>query len=192
MQQCCGQSNTLQKTNNTNNAHVIQRGVGNKTKTTMTNERFTPMVYSTEKQKWLYIEDFATFGDFIWETMRTVFDKFENFPECINPAEKPLTKEKFELVKAYAEIEEDLKDAFDAYMQLRPFKDGAKIDEYVDMFRESYVGCYLSKSEFTSQYVEERLGRRSSNWLMSYFDYDALEAELFSIDYAFINGFVFR
>jgi antirestriction protein len=97
----------------------------------------------------------------------------------------------------FAEIEEAGHDieAVQAYRanmgeQYTPLSDGR---DWIDQFEEAYIG-EMSTREFAEQLADETLlsDPSISQWLVTYFDYEKFERDLFMGDYWENKGYIFR
>ena len=111
----------------------------------------------------------------------------DNLPECWY-CESGIDEETFDLIKAYADLDEDERRAYEAYLDLR-----CESDVTVEDFREHYCGEWHSEEEFTENLLDE-LGILDEvpEHLRRFFDVSAYSDELFRYDYDYIDNFVFR
>ena len=121
------------------------------------------------------------------EDVELMFQDADNVPECWY-SECSLDEETFDLIKAYAELDEDEQRAYEAYLDLR-----CESDVTVEDFREHYCGEWNSEEEFTENLIED-LGILDEipEHLRRFFDVSAYSRELFQYDYDFCDNFVFR
>ena len=121
------------------------------------------------------------------EDPELMFQDADNLPECWY-SECGLDEETFDLIKAYAELDEDERRAYEAYLDLR-----CEHDVTVEDFREHYCGEWHSEEEFTENLIDE-LGILDEvpEHLRHFFDVSAYSDELFRYDYDYTDGFVFR
>ena len=116
-----------------------------------------------------------------------MFSDCDNLPEQFY-CECCLDEATFDLIKEYAELDEDEQRAYEAYLDLR-----CESDVTVEDFREHYCGEWHSEEEFAENLVEE-LGILDEvpEHLRRFFDMEAYARELFAYDYDYTDGFVFR
>ena len=76
------------------------------------------------------------------EDVELMFQDADNIPECWY-SECGLDEETFDLIKAYAELDEDEQRAYEAFLDLR-----CESDLTVEDFRENYCGEWNSEEEF--------------------------------------------
>lgn len=121
------------------------------------------------------------------QDVELMFQDADNIPECWY-SECGLDEETFDLIKAYAELDEDEQRAYEAYLDLR-----CEHDVTVEDFREHYCGEWHSEEEFTENLIDE-LGLLDEipEHLRRFFDVSAYSDELFRYDYDYTDGFVFR
>ena len=121
------------------------------------------------------------------EDPELMFQDCDNIPECWY-SECGLDEETFDLIKAYAELDEDEQRAYEAFLDLR-----CESDLTVEDFRENYCGEWNSEEEFAENLIEE-LGVLDEvpEHLRRFFDVSAYSDELFRYDYDYTDGFVFR
>ena len=121
------------------------------------------------------------------EDPELMFQDADNLPECWY-CESGIDQETFDLIKAYAELDEDERRAYEAYLDLR-----CESDVTVEDFREHYCGEWHSEEEFTEQLVDDQgILDEVPEHLRRFFDMEAYADELFRYDYEFCENFVFR
>ena len=121
------------------------------------------------------------------EDVELMFQDADNIPECWY-CEIGIDEETFDLIKAYADLDEDEQRAYEAYLDLR-----CESDVTVEDFREHYCGEWHSEEEFTENLLDE-LGVLDEipEHLRRFFDVSAYSDELFRYDYDYTENFVFR
>ncbi len=144
---------------------------------------------------WLDLTTFDSYDEFIEvckllhrdeEDPELMFQDYENFPREWY-SESCMEEETFENIKRYADMDEDMREAFDDYMDNFGFVD-------FDRFEESYCGKYSSEEDFAEQLVDECYDiDKMMGSLAIYFNYKAFARDLFMSDYTMgDNGHVFR
>ena len=121
------------------------------------------------------------------DDVELMFQDADNLPECWY-CESSLDEETFDLIKEYADLDEDERRAYEAYLDLR-----CESDVTVEDFREHYCGEWHSEEEFTENLLDE-LGILDEipEHLRRFFDVSGYSDELFRYDYDYSDGFVFR
>ena len=121
------------------------------------------------------------------EDVELMFQDADNIPECWY-CESGIDEETFDLIKEYADLDEDERRAYEAYLDLR-----CESDVTVEDFREHYCGEWHSEEEFTENLLEE-LGILDEipEHLRRFFDVSGYSDELFRYDYDYIDSYVFR
>lgn len=116
-----------------------------------------------------------------------MYQDFECFPREWY-SEGYLSRKKFDLIKEYAEMPEDDKEAFECYVNYK----GSADEEIFEDFREAYMGSWDSEEEFAEHFAEEcdMLHEVPEN-LQYYFDWEAYARDLFMCDFYFDSGHVF-
>lgn len=116
-----------------------------------------------------------------------MFSDSDNLPDQFY-CECCLDEATFDLIKAYADLDEDERRAYEAYLDLR-----CESDVTVEDFREHFCGEWHSEEEFTEQLIDD-LGLLDEipEHLRRFFDTAAYSRELFQYDYDFCDNFVFR
>ena len=116
---------------------------------------------------------------------------YESFPREFY-TEGFMSEREFDLIKAYSELSDDDKEAFEAYISYRGFS--SSDDERIfDDFREAYMGEWKSEEDFAEHIAEEcdMLHDVPDN-LRYYFDWSKYARDLFMCDFHFDSGHVFR
>ena len=116
-----------------------------------------------------------------------MFSDYENFPDSWYD-EGSLSENTFERIQEFAELDDDEREAYEAFMDVR-----CDSDVTIEEFREAYCGEWHSEEEFTEQLVDD-LGLLDEipEHLRRFFDLQAYSDELFRYDYDFTDRFVFR
>ena len=148
---------------------------------------------------WLDLTTFADYDEFLAvcayihrdeadpEFMAQDFDSFprEWYTEGF------MSEREFDLIQAYAELDDDEREAFEVYVSA--FGSSRDDISIFDNFREAYNGKWSSEEEFAEQLAEDCcMLHGAPESLKMYFDYKAFARDLFIDDYYFESGFVFR
>ena len=146
--------------------------------------------------KWLDITAFADYDEFLAVCRFLHRDEadpefmaqdYENFPEEWY-TEGFMSREEFDKIQEFAELDEDEREAFEAFLDLK-----CDSDLSVHDFREAYCGEWDSEEEFARNIVEEcGMLDNVPESLKDYFDFERYADELFRYDYDFQDGYVFR
>lgn len=156
-------------------------------------------VYGCEKALfgcWLDLTKFADYDEFIAVCRYLHRDEadpeymaqdYENFPEEWY-TEAFMSREQFEHIQEFAELDEDEREAYEAFLDVR-------CDSHIsiDDFREAYQGEWDSEEEF-ARYIVDECGMLDNvpESLKDYFDFERYADDLFRYDYDFQDGYVFR
>ena len=117
------------------------------------------------------------------EDPELMFQDYENFPERFY-SESCMDEDTFDKIMEWYDMDD--KEAFEAYMD-------ATGDDDVDSFRENYMGEWNSEKDFAEHVIGECYDLdRMMGHLASYFDYGRFARDLFSEDYHYTDGYVFR
>ena len=148
---------------------------------------------------WLDLTTFASYEDFC-EVCRflhrdeadpeLMFQDMENFPDAWYN-ESGLDEDTFDLILQYADLADDERRAFDAYIEN---KGSGRDAEVFDDFRVKYVGEFDSEEEF-AEHIADECGMldKVPESIKQYFNYERFARDLFASDYDFFdNAFVFR
>ena len=148
---------------------------------------------------WLDLTTFASYEDFC-EVCRflhrdeadpeLMFQDMENFPDEWY-SESGLDEDTFDLILQYADLDDDERRAFDAYIEN---KGSGRDAEVFDDFRDKYVGEFDSEEEF-AEHIADECGMldKVPESIKQYFNYERFARDLFASDYDFFdNAFVFR
>ena len=99
-----------------------------------------------------------------------------------------MSREQFEHIQEFAELDEDEREAYEAFLDVR-------CDSHIsiDDSREAYQGEWDSEEDFARYIVDEcRMLDNVPESLKDYFDFERYADELFRYDYDFQDGYVFR
>ncbi len=148
---------------------------------------------------WLDLTTFADYDEFLAvcryihrdeadpEFMAQDFDSFprEWYTEGF------MSEREFDLIQAYAELDDDEREAFEVYVAA--FGSSRDDVSIFDNFREAFCGKWSSEEEYAEQLVDDCcMLEGAPEFLKSYFNYAAFARDLFIDDYYFESGFVFR
>ncbi len=145
---------------------------------------------------WLDLTKFADYDEFIAVCRYLHRDEadpefmaqdYENFPEEWY-TEGFMSREQFEHIQEFAELDEDEREAYEAFLDVR-------CDSHIsiDDFREAYQGEWDSEEDF-ARYIVDECGMLDNvpESLKDYFDFERYADDLFRWDYDFQDGYVFR
>ena len=148
---------------------------------------------------WLDLTTFASYEDFC-EVCRflhrdeadpeLMFQDYENFCDAWY-SESGLDEDTFDLILQYADLDDDERRAFDAYIEN---KGSGRDAEVFDDFRDKYVGEFDSEEEF-AEHIADECGMldKVPESIKQYFNYERFARDLCASDYDFFdNAFVFR
>ena len=148
---------------------------------------------------WLDLTTFADYDEFLAVCRYIHRDEadpefmaqdFTDFPEEWY-TEGFMSEREFDLIQAYAELDDDEKEAFEVYVSA--FGSSRDDVSIFDNFREAYNGKWSSEEDFAEQLAEDCcMLHGAPESLKMYFDYKAFARDLFIDDYYFESGFVFR
>ena len=144
---------------------------------------------------WLCLTDFADYGEFIEvckqihadeEDPELMFQDFQGIPDGWLKGES-LNEELFDLISAYAYMDCDEQEAFEAFVRATGRKS-------IGDFHERYVGAFEDEEDFGRTILSECYSDVQSNLgtLECYFDYKAYGKDLLRFDYVYEDGYVFR
>ena len=116
-----------------------------------------------------------------------MYQDMQNFPDSWYD-ESSLDEETFDRIIEFAELDDDDRKAFEAFMDVR-----CDSDVTFEEFRECYCGAWDSEEEYAEQLVDE-LGILDEvpEHIRRFFDMEAYADELFRYDYDYSDGYVFR
>lgn len=117
-----------------------------------------------------------------------MFQDYEGFPEDWY-SESSLDEDTFDLIQKYVDLDDDKKDAFEAFMEC---KSSGRDAEVFEDFEDRYQGEFDSEEDFARYIADEccMLDNVPDN-IKQYFDYEAFARDLF-MEYTYWNGYVFR
>ena len=111
---------------------------------------------------------------------------YENFPE-IWYSEDIMSEDMFDLIQEFAELDEDEREAYEAFLDVRC---DSRIS--VEDFRDAYQGEWDSEEDFARHIVEEcGMFDNLPESVKDYFDFERYADDLFRYDYDFQDGYVF-
>lgn len=111
---------------------------------------------------------------------------YENFPE-IWYSEDIMSEDMFDLIQEFAELDEDEREAYEAFLDVRC---DSRIS--VEDFRDAYQGEWDSEEDFARHIVEEcGMLDNLPESVKDYFDFERYADDLFRYDYDFQDGYVF-
>lgn len=146
---------------------------------------------------WMDLTKFEDYEEF-WMACRILhkdesdpelmFQDFSGFPEAWY-CEGSLGEATFEMIQRYAEMDDDKKSAFKAFMDC---KGSGRDEEVFDDFEDCFEGAFDDEEDFARYIADEccMLDNVPDN-IKEYFDYKAFARDLF-FDYTFRDGYVFR
>lgn len=145
---------------------------------------------------WMDLTTFSTYGDFIaacrWlhrdeAEPEFMFLDYENYPDSLY-SESGMSEATFELIQEYAELDEDEREAYEAFMDVT-----CESAPSMDDFRERYCGEWDSEVAFAEHLTDELcMFDNVPESITRFFDFKAFARELFMSDYDFSDGHVFR
>lgn len=170
----------------------------------MDSSQDTPSVYCGTYAKyndaslngmWVDISTFDTYEEFTdfcraihadEEDPELMFQDFQEFPKRWY-SESGLGSDDFDHIKEYVEMQERYdREALDAYLDYTCEPD-------LSRFEDRYVGEYDSEESYAMELVDECYNlKEMMGSLVYYFDYAAFARDLFSSDYTYEAGYVFR
>jgi antirestriction protein len=147
--------------------------------------------------KWIDLTDFDNIEDFYTACKKLhcnendpefMFQDHENIPDSFI-GESWLSEKVFEYFQELQKI--DNPEAFEVFVNNYSFDlNEEDITDIIEQFEESFQG-EISESNFAYDMAKEMIGEQSE-FILSYFDYDKFERDLFSSDYWSTDGFIFR
>lgn len=149
--------------------------------------------------KWMQLSDYSDLEEFIEactelhkdeEDPELMFQDWEEIPEgLIN--ESWLSENFFDLRDVIDSLKDDEQEAFMVWYTYGGY-DISREDAHVliSKFRDEYQGKYSSEEDFANEYVVNCYDL--PEFAQTYFDYEKFARELFSTDYWFEDGYVFR
>ena len=111
---------------------------------------------------------------------------YENFPEEWY-SEDIFSEDIFDLIQEFAELDEDEREAYEAFLDVRC---DSRIS--IEDFRDAYQGEWDSEEDFARHIVEEcGMFDNLPESVKDYFDFERYADDLFRYDYDFQDGYVF-
>lgn len=149
--------------------------------------------------KWIDLSDFNSIDEFYIackkihddeEDPEYMFQDWENIPDSLI-GESWIASNTFMIIEAVQSMNEEHKEAFEIWCD-NFHKDLYKqdIEDLINSFEDDYIGAYDSEKEFAEELADETLEIPSS--LQYYFNYQRYADDIFSTDYWFNGGHVFR
>lgn len=144
--------------------------------------------------EWIDLSSFADYEEFIAfckvlhhdeEDPELMFQDYENFHRQWY-SESCMDEETFDKIAAYADLDDDDREIFDAYVEC--YND---YDSSMDEIKERYHGKFNSKEDFAIWYVDEVHFDDITDFMRDYFDYEAYANDLFANDFSMENHHVF-
>ncbi len=135
-------------------------------------------------------EDYATFMEvcrFLHEDEMDpefMYQDYQYFPEQWY-SESCMDEEMFNKIVEYANLTEDEREVFQAYMD-------ATGDDDIEAAQDKYMGKYDSEGDFARMIVNECYNLDDMGPIAYYFDYERYARDLFRFDYIFQDGHVFQ
>lgn len=143
--------------------------------------------------EWVDITDFDTYEEFMQHchdlhgdenSAELMFQDFTGFPECWY-SENGMDEETFDKIKEFAELDDNRKEAYEAYLSICD-----KNKDSVDDFEEAYQGYYDDPTDFAAELFQETQNIPEN--LINYIDWDAVWRDLHLGDgYEDVNGHIF-
>ena len=144
---------------------------------------------------WLDLTTFADYDEFCAvcrflhrdeDDPELMCQDYENFPE-VWYSEDIMSEDIFDLIQEFAELDEDEREAYEAFLDVRC---DSRIS--VEDFRDAYQGEWYSEEDFARHIVEEcGMLDNMPESLKDYFDFERYADDLFRYDYDFQDGYVF-
>lgn len=149
--------------------------------------------------KWLQLSDYSDLDEFYEackelhkdeEDPELMFQDWEEIPEVLI-SECWLSENFFDLRDAMDNLKNNDQDAFMIWCAHGSY-DISREDAHIliSKFRDEYCGKYNSEEDYASEYVDNCYDL--PEFAKTYFDYEKFARELFSTDYWYEDGFVFR
>lgn len=137
--------------------------------------------------------DYDTFCEVCRELHKDEEDPEYMYQDCDNLpeqwySESGINEDTFDRIIEWAELDEDEREAYEAYMDVR-----CDNSVTIEDFREHFCGEWNSEYDFTECLIDD-LGILDDvpESLRSYFDIQKYSDELFRYDYTYQDGYVFR
>ena len=146
---------------------------------------------------WLDLDDYTDRDEF-YQACRELhpdendpefmFQDHENIPDCFI-GESWISEKFWSYMEAVKEVSNS--EAFEAYVNHFGYDlQNEDITELIEKFDDAFQG-EQSASDFTYDLVQSMLPSDAPEFLLSYFDYDKYERDLFMGDYTEVDGFIF-
>lgn len=146
---------------------------------------------------WLNLNDYLDIDEFYEackqlhkdeEDPEFMFQDWENIPSGLI-SECSFDEKFFEIRDKIEELSTNESDAFFEWLNYTG-NDFSDIDDLINDFRDKFVGEYDSEEDFAYEIIEECYDL--PEFAKTYFDYAAFARDLFSCDYVYYGGYVFR
>lgn len=149
--------------------------------------------------KWLQLSDYSDLDEFYEackelhkdeEDPELMFQDWEEIPEGLI-SECWLSENFFDLRDAMDSLKDDNQEAFMVWCTHGSY-DISREDAHIliSKFRDEYCGKYNSEEDYAYEHVESCYDL--PEFAKTYFDYEKFARELFSTDYWYEDGYVFR
>ena len=149
--------------------------------------------------KWMQLSDYSDLEEFYdackelhkdEEDPELMFQDWEEIPEGLI-GECWLSENFFDLRDAMDSLKDDQPEAFMMWCNHGSYDISSEdAHSLLSKFKDEYQGKYDSEEDFAYQYVENCYDL--PEFAKTYFDYEKFAQELFSTDYYFEDGYVFR
>lgn len=149
--------------------------------------------------KWMELSDYSDLDEFLTvckelhkdeEDPELMYQDWENISESLI-GECSLSANFFSLRDAMESLTEEEQEAFFVWCNNGSHDVASEdADSLLSKFREEYCGKYDSEEDYTNEYVETCY--ELSEFSKTYFDYKRFADDLFSTDYWYEDGYVFR
>lgn len=113
-----------------------------------------------------------------------MFQDYEGYPRSWY-SESCMGKEIFDKIIEYAQLTDDEKEAYDAYI------DNINAEGSLEDFRDAYLGDWDREVDFAEHIADNLYFEQMNDFCRQYFDFEAFARDLFMCDYTFIDGHVF-
>ena len=150
--------------------------------------------------KWLTLSDYSDKEEFYAACRelhkdekfpKFMFDNWEFIPSSLI-GESYLYECIFDLIEELEELDDTEQEAFYVWLNYKSI-DFTKKDAYdlIRIFKDDYMGKYDEYEDFAYMIIEECYPE-IDDFTKTYFDYSKYAMDLFTSDYYFDNGFVFK
>ncbi|MEQ3219786.1 antirestriction protein ArdA [Butyricimonas virosa] len=149
--------------------------------------------------EWLELSEYSDKEEFLEacgdlhsdeEDPEFMFQDWENIPNALI-GESWLSEKFFELRDKIEDMEESESEAFMAWLDYHVNNINKEdLDDLVTKFSDDYCGQYASEEDFAVELVDDCY--TLPEFAKTYFDYEKFARDLFTCDYNYIDGFVFR